>query len=170
MTRFAKYQSASTASFTSPTQQNDNLSVKDNSRNSLVKSPLSSYSNFQSSSSYRNIVGDPREIITGTTKSPRLLQYENGNDKQQLITQSNNNSILSEKHLEYINHLEAQFDRLMKRKQQLDAEMTRLPHKATNTNMHVIKTSLENEISSVDKQLASIKLEMRKMNIIKSNH
>jgi predicted nucleic acid-binding Zn-ribbon protein len=120
-------------------------------------------------------LGDPRDIITSTTKSPRLLQYENSSDKQSIThnsqsTNNNNNNLLSEKHFEYINHLETQFDRLMKRKQQLEAEITRLPYKATNTNMHVIKTSLENEMSSVDKQLASIKLEMRKMNIIKSNH
>jgi hypothetical protein len=75
-----------------------------------------------------------------------------------------------EKHLEYIDHLENEFDKLMRRKQQLDAQLTRLPYKAINTNMHVIRQSLENEVGSVDKQLASVKLELRKLNIIKTTH
>ena len=56
----------------------------------------------------------------------------------------------------------------MGRKKQLDVQLTRLPSKATN--MHVIKQSLENEVNSVDIQLASMKLELRKLNIIKTTH
>jgi predicted nucleic acid-binding Zn-ribbon protein len=85
-------------------------------------------------------------------------------------SQSNFLKISPDKHIDYINKLENDFDRLMKRKQQLDAQLTRLPPKSTNTNMHIIKHTLENEISSNDHKLASVKLELRKLNIIKTTH
>lgn len=87
-----------------------------------------------------------------------------------VMSPSNTATFQPEKHLEYIAHLEEKFDQLMKRKQQLEAQLTRLPHKATNTSMHVIKQSLENDVTSVEKQLASVKLELRKLNIIKTSH
>jgi len=85
-------------------------------------------------------------------------------------TTATNNIYQAEKHLEYIAHLEENFDHLIMRKQQLEAQLTRLPHKATNTSMHVVKQSLENDVSSVEKQLASVKLELRKLSIIKTSH
>ena len=100
-------------------------------------------------------------------------QSPSGRNQQQSYNSFNGSNLLQlspERHLEYIEHLENEFDKLMRRKQQLDAQLTRLPYKATNTNMHVIRTSLENEVSSVDKQLASVKLELRKLNIIKTTH
>ena len=71
--------------------------------------------------------------------------------------------------LKYIEHLECEFDMLMKHKQQLDAQLTRLPYKATNTNMHTLRQSVENELNLVEKKLASVKLELRKLNIIKTH-
>lgn len=74
-----------------------------------------------------------------------------------------------DKKLKYIEQMEYEFDMLMKHKQQLDAKLTRLPFKATNSNMHNLRESVENELDCVDKKLSSVKLELRKLNIIKSH-
>ena len=52
--------------------------------------------------------------------------------------------------LKYIEHLECEFDMLMKHKQQLDAQLTRLPFKTTNSNMHTLRQSVENELTLVE--------------------
>ena len=71
--------------------------------------------------------------------------------------------------MRYIEKLESEFDWLMKQKHDLDAQLTRVPQKLTNTNMQMFKKNIENELNSVDKKLASVKLELRKLNIIKSH-
>ena len=75
----------------------------------------------------------------------------------------------AEKKLKYIEHMEYEFDMLMKHKQQLDAKLTRLPYKATNSTMHNLRENVESELDMVEKKLSSVKLELRKLNIIKSH-
>jgi hypothetical protein len=75
----------------------------------------------------------------------------------------------AEQKVKYIEHMEYEFDLLMKHKQQLDAQLTRLPYKATNATMHNLRESVENELESVEKKLSSVKLELRKLNIFKAH-
>ncbi|CAF0890143.1 unnamed protein product, partial [Brachionus calyciflorus] len=74
-----------------------------------------------------------------------------------------------DKQIKYIEKLENEFDQLMKQRQQLDAKLTRLPYKATNPSMHAIRESVEEELNVVEKKIASVKLELRKLNIIKTH-
>ena len=74
-----------------------------------------------------------------------------------------------DKQIKYIDRLEKEFDFLMKQRQQLDAKLTRLPYKATNPSMHAIRESIEDELNVVEKKIASVKLELRKLNIIKTH-
>ncbi|RNA01318.1 hypothetical protein BpHYR1_020601 [Brachionus plicatilis] len=74
-----------------------------------------------------------------------------------------------EKQIKYIDKLEKEFDFLMKQRQQLDAKLTRLPYKATNPSMHAIRENVEEELNVVEKKIASVKLELRKLNIIKTH-
>jgi hypothetical protein len=97
------------------------------------------------------------------------------NDKLNSLKQSNSSAnsglfkLVPDLQLKYIDHLECEFDMLMKHKQQLDAQLTRLPFKSTNSNMHSLRQSVENELTLVEKKLASVKLELRKLNIIKTH-
>lgn len=97
------------------------------------------------------------------------------NDKLNSLKQSNSSAnsglfkLVPDLQLKYIEHLECEFDMLMKHKQQLDAQLTRLPFKSTNSNMHSLRQSVENELTLVEKKLASVKLELRKLNIIKAH-
>ena len=99
-------------------------------------------------------------VPTSSTTSTNSTTNTNGNGLFKLVPDIQ---------LKYIEHLECEFDMLMKHKQQLDAQLTRLPYKATNTNMHTLRQSVENELNLVEKKLASVKLELRKLNIIKTH-
>ena len=110
------------------------------------------------------------------TKNKKVTNANQRNfyDQQQQHIKSeqfNNNyyNMDPDKKLKYIEQMEYEFDMLMKHKQQLDAKLTRLPFKATNSNMHNLRESVENELDCVDKKLSSVKLELRKLNIIKSH-
>lgn len=74
-----------------------------------------------------------------------------------------------DKQIKYIEKLENEFDLLMKQRQQLDAKLTRLPYKATNPSMHAIREGIEDELNLVEKKISSVKLELRKLNIIKTH-
>jgi hypothetical protein len=91
------------------------------------------------------------------------------NIKNSTTTTSGLFKLVPDIQLKYIEHLECEFDMLMKHKQQLDAQLTRLPFKTTNSNMHTLRQSVENELTLVEKKLASVKLELRKLNIIKTH-
>lgn len=78
-------------------------------------------------------------------------------------------TLSGDKQLKYIEKLESDFDLLMKHKQQLDSQLTRMPQKLNNTNLHIYKENIESELGFVEKKLASVKLELRKLNIIKSH-
>lgn len=71
--------------------------------------------------------------------------------------------------IKYIEELETEFDKLMSQKQQLDAQLIRLPYKATNTSMQSLRVGIENQLNIVEKRISSIKLELRKLNIIKTH-
>ena len=100
---------------------------------------------------------------------PKQWTLQQPQQIQQPLYQQNNYSLNGEKHLKYIEKLENDFDMLMKHKQQLDAQLTRLPPKLNNANMHIYKENIENELNIVEKKLASVKLELRKLNIIKTH-
>lgn len=99
--------------------------------------------------------------------------FEQYNQNQRAKSESVNGNYFAmnqaEKKLKYIEHMEYEFDMLMKHKQQLDAQLTRLPYKATNSTMHNLRESVETELDMVEKKLSSVKLELRKLNIIKSH-
>jgi hypothetical protein len=110
---------------------------------------------------YENLINTARQSLTGYSE-------ENVSGSPQKQSDSFNISLLDpDKQIKYIEKLENDFDSLMKHKQQLDSQLTRLPQKITNASMHVLRMSIENELSLVDKKLASTKLELRKLNIIK---
>jgi hypothetical protein len=89
--------------------------------------------------------------------------------QQQQQQQSKLLSMTPEKQLKYIEMLENEFDLLMKQKQQLNAQLTRIPNKLGHSNVHTLRDTVENELNSVEKKLASVKLELRKLNIIKTH-
>ena len=106
------------------------------------------------------------------------VSYQNQNQSPQLLSQhqqqANNslNKLLnlnSDDRLKYVEKLESEFDLLMKHKHQLDAQLTRLPLKASNTSMHTIRENVESELTLVEKKLDSVKLELRKLNILKTH-
>jgi hypothetical protein len=118
-------------------------------------------------SHYENLINTARQSLTGYN-----LNVSESPKKETQIHKSDSFNIShldSEKQLKYIEKLENDFDLLMKHKQQLDSQLTRLPQKITNASMHVYKENIENELSLVDKKLASTKLELRKLNIIKQH-
>lgn len=119
----------------------------------------------------------PRRL-KNTNNTPMQNYYEQQLKKTQAQQQNLMNDQYSDnffemepidKKLKYIQHMEYEFDMLMKHKQQLDAKLTRLPYKTTNANMQNLRESVESELDSVEKKLNSVKLELRKLNIIKSH-
>jgi chromosome segregation ATPase len=101
-------------------------------------------------------------------RSP-LIDHLQHQQQQQQQQQSKLLSMTPEKQLKYIEMLESEFDTLMKQKQQLNAQLTRIPNKLGHSNVHTLRDTVENELNSVEKKLASVKLELRKLNIIKTH-
>ena len=65
--------------------------------------------------------------------------------------------------------LEEKFDELLRKKRDLEARMNRIPTRAlTATDRHLLDT-LEREIERVEQQISSVKLELRKMNILRTH-
>lgn len=135
-------------------------------------------------STTNNSLSKPNETSNSTKQISQQQQQiaNSSNNSNNCSTNSNTNGnntsstnggglfkLVPDIQLKYIEHLECEFDMLMKHKQQLDAQLTRLPYKATNTNMHTLRQSVENELNLVEKKLASVKLELRKLNIIKTH-
>jgi len=121
-----------------------------------------------------------REIMMNPKENSSNYNVSNGsNNKQPKSARCGEQSIngnyfnmvveTAEQKVKYIEHMEYEFDLLMKHKQQLNAQLTRLPYKATNATMHNLRESVENELESVEKKLSSVKLELRKLNIFKAH-
>lgn len=64
--------------------------------------------------------------------------------------------------------LEAKFDDLLKKKRDLESRINRIPLRGlTNTDRQLLEV-LEREIERVEQQISSVKLELRKMNILRT--
>jgi hypothetical protein len=98
-----------------------------------------------------------------------MQSYHHHNQNQSPKVNNNGGISSCEDRIIYAQNLENEFDMLMKHKLNLDAQLTRLPFKATNTSMHTIRENIESDLSGVEKKLDSVKLELRKLNIIKTH-
>ncbi|CAF1611073.1 unnamed protein product, partial [Didymodactylos carnosus] len=70
--------------------------------------------------------------------------------------------------LKHAEHMEHQFDQLMGKKRDLESRLNRIPTRGLSTNDKLLFDYLENELSNVEKQISSVKLELRKMHILKT--
>ena len=65
--------------------------------------------------------------------------------------------------------LEERFDALLRTKRDLESRMNRIPTRALTSADRQLLETLEQEIERVEQQVSSVKLEMRKMNIIRAH-
>jgi hypothetical protein len=65
--------------------------------------------------------------------------------------------------------LEQKFDQLLKKKRDLEIRLNRIPIRGlTNTDRQLYDV-LEREIDRVEQQISSVKLQLRKLNILRTN-
>ncbi|CAF4728465.1 unnamed protein product, partial [Rotaria magnacalcarata] len=62
--------------------------------------------------------------------------------------------------------LETRFDELLKKKSDLESRINRIPIRGLTSSDKQLVDVLEREIERVEQQLSSVKLELRKMNIL----
>ncbi|CAF3925125.1 unnamed protein product, partial [Rotaria sp. Silwood1] len=62
--------------------------------------------------------------------------------------------------------LETRFDELLKKKSDLESRINRIPIRGLTSSDRQLVDVLEREIERVEQQLSSVKLELRKMNIL----
>ena len=154
-------------------QANDHLSAPhhnqmEQSQKPLAKNQSKNSQNQFNTSSNNSFANQLNQHVNyqSQSQSPQIVS------QQQSQANSSINKLFTlntDDRLKYIEKLENEFDVLMKHKQQLDAQLTRLPFKATNTSMHTIRENIENELTLVEKKLDSVKLELRKLNILKTH-
>jgi hypothetical protein len=152
-------------------QMNDHTNVlhqMEQSQKPLSKNQSKNSQNQFNTSSNNSFANQLNQHVNyqSQSQSPQLAT------QQQSQTNSSINKLFTlnpDDRLKYIEKLEHEFDVLMKHKQQLDAQLTRLPFKATNTSMHTIRENIESELTLVEKKLDSVKLELRKLNILKTH-
>ena len=66
-------------------------------------------------------------------------------------------------------HLEEKFDELLRKKRDLESRINRIPTRGlTNTDRQLLDV-LEREIERVEQQISSVKLELRKLNILRTH-
>ncbi len=65
--------------------------------------------------------------------------------------------------------LEAKFDELLQKKRDLESRMNRIPTRNLTSTDRQLLDVLEREIERVEQQISSVKLELRKMNIIRTH-
>jgi hypothetical protein len=76
---------------------------------------------------------------------------------------------LIDNQIKHSEQLEEKFDRLLRKKRDLEARMNRIPTRTlTNTDRQMLET-LEREIDRVEQQISSVKLELRKLNILRTH-
>ncbi len=65
--------------------------------------------------------------------------------------------------------LEEKFDELLRKKRDLESRINRIPTRGlTNTDRQLLDV-LEREIERVEQQISSVKLELRKLNILRTH-
>ena len=71
--------------------------------------------------------------------------------------------------MKHSENLEEKFDKLLKNKRDLESRINRIPTRGlTNTDRQLLDV-LEREIDRVEQQISSVKLELRKMNILRTH-
>ncbi len=65
--------------------------------------------------------------------------------------------------------LEAKFDELLQKKRDLESRMNRIPTRNLTSTDRQLLDVLEREIERVEQQISSVKLELRKMNILRTH-
>jgi hypothetical protein len=156
-----------------PQSNSDQMSMQQPQQRRMSMSPRRFIEREQSSKSNNNTKITTNGISPMNNYYEQQIKKNNHNQQQTMNDQYTGNffdmdSSIDQK-LKYIQHMEYEFDMLMKHKQQLDAKLTRIPYKTTNTNMQSLRESVESELDMVEKKLNSVKLELRKLNIIKSH-
>ena len=74
-----------------------------------------------------------------------------------------------ESQMKHSEDLEEKFDKLLKTKRDLESRINRIPTRGlTNTDRQLLEV-LEREIDRVEQQISSVKLELRKMNILRTH-
>lgn len=147
-------------------QQKDHLQAQAQHMNNMNHLAQEDTPNPSSYMTYNNSNNLNNNNNTNNTRNYIQTRYSQSPLQNQNFKIS---SLSPDSQIKYIEQLEHEFDLLMKQRQQLDAKLTRLPYKGVNTNMQAIRETIEDELSLVEKKLASVKLEMRKLNIIKTH-
>lgn len=66
--------------------------------------------------------------------------------------------------------MEEKFDDLLKKKRDLESRINRIPTRGLTSTDRQLLEALEREMERVDHQISSVKLELRKMNILRTTH
>lgn len=64
--------------------------------------------------------------------------------------------------------MEEKFDELLKKKRDLESRINRVPIRGLTTADRQLLDALEREMERVDQQISSVKLELRKKNILRT--
>ncbi|CAF1072217.1 unnamed protein product, partial [Didymodactylos carnosus] len=96
--------------------------------------------------------------------SPPSKAYSSTNSSRRQKSIEKNDVENQVKHGEY---MENQFDQLMRKKRELESRLNRVPTRGLTTNDRQLLDYLEKELSTVEQQISSVKLELRKMHILK---
>jgi hypothetical protein len=65
--------------------------------------------------------------------------------------------------------LEQKFDDLLRKKRDLESRINRIPTRGLSNTDRQLLDVLEREIERVEQQISSVKLELRKMNILRTH-
>ncbi len=82
----------------------------------------------------------------------------------QLVFQSSN-----DRQTRQSEQLEQKFDQLLKKKRDLETRLSRIPLRGFTYTDRQLSDVLERELERVEQQIASIKLELRKLNILRTH-
>ena len=66
--------------------------------------------------------------------------------------------------------LEQKFDQLLKKKHDLETRINRIPTRGLTSTDRQLYDVLEREIERVEQQISSVKLELRKLNVLRTPH
>jgi hypothetical protein len=75
----------------------------------------------------------------------------------------------TDRHMKQSEQMENKFDQLMKKKRDLESRLHRIPTRGLTPTDRQLLEVLEREIDRVEQQIASVKLELRKMNILRTH-
>ena len=111
---------------------------------------------------YSNTINTAAPSSSSTSSNQHHHHHHNHHQHKQL-----NPNLSSDQQVKFIQRLESEIDLLSRHKNQLDAQLARLPFKTSNSTVLDIRKSVENERRLVESKLSSAKLELRGFNVIK---